>query len=189
MTNVVLSCIAAFIAVSSFSFGRLYICNFLLPHAQRFGCSLTPLALHLESGTTEALARHASSESCLGLVTSGSQTELAPVARSGTDISVTAAVTSEDLRALANPNSLSNLSWKMTIKTYLLVRRPMVPITWVIYSPDIPSSNDEPDVTLRTDENLVGLDHAGSVVWEFSDCESDNEMVDEHQRIDESMIW
>ncbi|KAG1796277.1 uncharacterized protein HD556DRAFT_1431378 [Suillus plorans] len=41
---------------------------------------------------------------------------------------------------------------------------------------DILSSNDEPpDVTLGTDENLVGLDHAGLVIWEFLDCESDDE--------------
>ncbi|KAG2125170.1 hypothetical protein DEU56DRAFT_759413 [Suillus clintonianus] len=44
---------------------------------------------------------------------------------------------------------------------------------------DVLSSNDEPDITLGTDENLVGLDHAGLVVWEFSDCESDDEIVDE----------
>ncbi|KAG1800559.1 hypothetical protein EV424DRAFT_1474841 [Suillus variegatus] len=43
---------------------------------------------------------------------------------------------------------------------------------------DVLSHSDEPDITTGIDESLVGLDHAGLVVWEFSDCESDNEMVD-----------
>ena len=36
---------------------------------------------------------------------------------------------------------------------------------------NILSSYNEPDITLGTDENLVGLDHAGLVVWEFSDSD------------------
>ncbi|KAG1897951.1 uncharacterized protein F5891DRAFT_1191262 [Suillus fuscotomentosus] len=43
---------------------------------------------------------------------------------------------------------------------------------------DVLSHSDEPDITTGIDESLVGLDHAGLVVWEFSDCESDDEMVD-----------
>ncbi|KAG2155219.1 uncharacterized protein EDB93DRAFT_1101798 [Suillus bovinus] len=41
------------------------------------------------------------------------------------------------------------------------------------------TDNDEPNITLGIDEDLVGLDHAGLVVWEFSDCESEDEMVNE----------
>ncbi|KAG1874467.1 hypothetical protein F4604DRAFT_1680990 [Suillus subluteus] len=43
---------------------------------------------------------------------------------------------------------------------------------------DVLSHSDEPDITAGIDESSVGLDHAGLVVWEFSDCESDDEMVD-----------
>ncbi|KAG1879969.1 hypothetical protein F4604DRAFT_1891662 [Suillus subluteus] len=43
---------------------------------------------------------------------------------------------------------------------------------------DVLSHSDEPDITTGIDESSVGLDHAGLVVWEFSDCESDDEMVD-----------
>ncbi|KAG1891711.1 uncharacterized protein F5891DRAFT_1131539 [Suillus fuscotomentosus] len=43
---------------------------------------------------------------------------------------------------------------------------------------DVLSHSDELDITTGIDESLIGLDHAGLVVWEFSDCESDDEMVD-----------
>jgi hypothetical protein len=38
--------------------------------------------------------------------------------------------------------------------------------------------DDEPDITLGIDENAVGLDHAGLVVWEFSDGD-DSDVPDE----------
>ncbi|KAF9231983.1 hypothetical protein BU15DRAFT_90769 [Melanogaster broomeanus] len=39
---------------------------------------------------------------------------------------------------------------------------------------------DEPNISLGVDENLVGLDHAGLVIWEFSDEEGgDSELEDE----------
>ncbi|KAG1896154.1 uncharacterized protein F5891DRAFT_1130377 [Suillus fuscotomentosus] len=43
---------------------------------------------------------------------------------------------------------------------------------------DVLSHSDELDITTWIDESLVGLDHTGLVVWEFSDCESNDEMVD-----------
>ncbi|KAG1796186.1 hypothetical protein EV424DRAFT_1353195 [Suillus variegatus] len=41
------------------------------------------------------------------------------------------------------------------------------------------TDSDKPNITLGVDEDLVGLDHAGLVVWEFSDCKSDDETVNE----------
>jgi hypothetical protein len=41
--------------------------------------------------------------------------------------------------------------------------------------------DDEPETMTSIDENIVGLDHDGLVIWEFSDDSNDNDagVVDE----------